>query len=185
MDQSNGLEAKISKEEIRITIMTDLQKLFLHPIEIFFARPNFAYDNNHPNNGTSYDQRPKQSFNRQDGNRSRKGSFNNSIGNWRNNGNFSRSPSTQRGDFSQNNSYRQPRTDQNNNSAFRGSDNRTDLQLVFHLTNTSSHKAIIRHHLMSFASPPLTIPLMNYQIFARWTTKVSELEHRKISKLKT
>ena len=47
------------------------------------------------------------------------------------------------------------------------SDPTTDLQLVFHLTNTTSHKAIIRHHLMSFASPPLTIPLMNYQIFAR------------------
>ena len=33
-DQSNGLEAKISKEEIRITIMTDLRKMFLHPIAI-------------------------------------------------------------------------------------------------------------------------------------------------------
>ena len=36
----------------------------------------------------------------------------------------------------------------------------TDLRLVLHLTNTSSQKARIRHHLMSFASPPLTIPLM-------------------------
>ena len=43
----------------------------------------------------------------------------------------------------------------------------TDLRLVFQLTNTSSHRAIIRHHLMSFASPPLTITLMNYQISAR------------------
>ena len=34
----------------------------------------------------------------------------------------------------------------------------TDPQLVFHLTNTSSLKAIIRHHLMSFTSPPLTKP---------------------------
>ena len=43
----------------------------------------------------------------------------------------------------------------------------TDLRLVLHLTNTSSRKAIIRHHLMSFASPPLTMLLMNNQIFAR------------------
>ena len=34
MDQNNGLEAKISKEEIRIRIMTDLQKIFLQLIEI-------------------------------------------------------------------------------------------------------------------------------------------------------
>ena len=43
----------------------------------------------------------------------------------------------------------------------------TDLRLALHLTNTSSHRAIIRHHLISLASPPLMIPLMNYQIFAR------------------
>ena len=43
----------------------------------------------------------------------------------------------------------------------------TDLQLVLHLTNTNSYKAKIRHHLMSFASPQPTIPLLNYQIFAR------------------
>ena len=42
-----------------------------------------------------------------------------------------------------------------------------DLQLVLHLTNRSSHKAKIRHNLTLFASPQLTIPLMNYQIFAR------------------
>ena len=72
----------------------------------FSPRPNFAYENNHPNNRRSYDQRPNQPFNRNDGNRSRNKSFNHSNGNWRNNGNFSRSPSTQRRDFSQNNSYR-------------------------------------------------------------------------------
>ena len=33
MDQSNGLEAKVSKEEITIEIMTDLQKIFLHLVE--------------------------------------------------------------------------------------------------------------------------------------------------------
>ena len=91
----------------------------------FSPKPNSAYGDNNPNNGRSYDQRQNQSFNRNDGNRSRNGSFNNSNGNWRNHGNFSRSPSTQRGDFSQNNSYRQPRTDQRNNSAFHRPGNRT------------------------------------------------------------
>ena len=91
----------------------------------FSPRPNSANGNNNPNNGRSYHQRQKQSFNRNDGNRSRNGSFNNSNGNWRNHENFSRSPSTQREDFSQNNFYRQPRTDQPNNSAFRRPDNRT------------------------------------------------------------
>ena len=39
MDQSNGLEAKISKEEIRITILMDLQEIFPHPIEISLQGP--------------------------------------------------------------------------------------------------------------------------------------------------
>ena len=90
----------------------------------FSPTPKFAYGNDHPDNGRSFDQRPNQSSNRNDGNRSRNGSFNNSNGNWRTNGNFSRSPSTQRRDFSQNNPHRQPRSDQPNNSAFRRSDNR-------------------------------------------------------------
>ena len=39
MDQSNGLEAKISKEEIIITLLMDLQELLLHLIEIFLQGP--------------------------------------------------------------------------------------------------------------------------------------------------
>ena len=39
MDRSNGLEAKISKEEIRITILTDLQENFLHLIETYRQGP--------------------------------------------------------------------------------------------------------------------------------------------------
>ena len=34
MDQNNGIEAKISKKEIRITIMMDLQEIFPHLIKI-------------------------------------------------------------------------------------------------------------------------------------------------------
>ena len=39
MDRSNGLEAKISKEEIRITIMMDLLEIFLHLIETSLQGP--------------------------------------------------------------------------------------------------------------------------------------------------
>ena len=39
MDWSNGLEAKTSKEEIRITKMMDLQEIFLHLIETSLQGP--------------------------------------------------------------------------------------------------------------------------------------------------
>ena len=100
--------------------------------QTFSPRTNSAYGNNLPDNGRSFDQRPNQSSNRNDGNRSQNGSFNNSNGNWRTNGNFSRSPSTQRRDFSQNNPYCQPRSDQPKNSAFRRSDNRPTTRFTPH-----------------------------------------------------
>ena len=131
----------------------------------FPPRPNFAYENNQPNDRRSYDQRPNQSFNRNDENRSRNESFNNSNGNWHNNGNFSRSPSAQRRDFSQTNSYRQPRSNQPNNSL--SADLTIDLRLVLRPINKSFRRTIIRHHLMWFASPQPMIPLTNYRIFAR------------------
>ena len=90
----------------------------------FSPKPKFAYGNNRPNNGRSFDQRANQSFNKNDENRPWNGSFNNSNENWRNNGNFSRSPSTQRRDYSQNSSNCQSRNDWPHNSAFRRSDNR-------------------------------------------------------------
>ena len=39
MDRSNGLEAKISREEIKTTILMDLQEIFLHLIEISLQGP--------------------------------------------------------------------------------------------------------------------------------------------------
>ena len=72
-----------------------------------------------------------------------------------------------------------------NLSSLPSADLTTDLRLVLHPTNKSSHEAIIRHHLMWLASPQLTILIMNYQIFAPKTAKVSELKHRQFSKLKT
>ena len=123
MDQNDGPEAKISKEETRTLLATDLRELPPPAYQNFSPRPNFAYGNSHPNNGKSYDERPNQSFHRNDGNRSRNGSFNIQNGNWRKNGNPSCSPSTQRRDFSQNISYGQSRSDQPNDSTFRRFDN--------------------------------------------------------------
>ena len=112
-------------------------------------RPNFAYGNNRPDIERSFDQRPSQSPNRNDGNRSRNGSFNNSNGNWRNNGSFSRSPSIQRRDLSQNNSCHQPRSDQSNNSAFRRSENRpptvfTPYEQKFPQNNNQTSSDVVR-----------------------------------------
>ena len=67
MDQNTGLGAKISKGGTRITLTMDSGENPPLPIR-FSPRPNFAYGNNHPNNGRSYDQSPNQSFNRSDGN---------------------------------------------------------------------------------------------------------------------
>ena len=39
MDQSNGLKAKLSREEIRITLMLDLQDILQHLIEISLQGP--------------------------------------------------------------------------------------------------------------------------------------------------
>ena len=123
MDQNHGLEAKISKRNQNYNKYGPTRN-FPTSYRNFSAKPSFVQENNYPNNRRSYDQRPSQSFNRIDGNRSRNESFNNQNGNWWNNLNFSRSPLTQSRDFPQNNSYRQARSDQPNNSAFRRSDNR-------------------------------------------------------------
>ena len=117
--------------------------------QTFSPRPNCAYGINRPDNGKSFDQRPNQSSNRNDGDRSRNGSFNNQNGNWRNNGNFSRSPSNPRRDFSQNNSYRQPRSDQPNNFAFRRPDNRpttsfTPYEQKFPQNNNRTSSNVVR-----------------------------------------
>ena len=122
MDQNNGLEVKVSKEENRTTLTMVLREISLLLIRI--SLPDFTYGNNNPNNGRSYDPGPNQPLSKNDGTRSRNGSFNNHNGNWQNNRNLTRSPSTQREDFSQNNSYRQAGSDQPHNSASRRSDNR-------------------------------------------------------------
>ena len=63
-------------------INKEFRRYFPNKYQNFSPRPNFAYGKNHPDNGRTFDQRPKQSSNRNDGNRSRNGSFNDSNGNW-------------------------------------------------------------------------------------------------------
>ena len=138
---------------------------FPHSLSEFLSGPNSAYGTNQPNNVRSYGQRSNQSFNKNDGTRSRNGYFNNQNGNWRKTGIFSHSPSFQRKDFSQNSSYCQPKSDQPNNSVFGRSDNRPTTSFMF--WSKGFHKTTTRRHPMWSASPQVTAPLTNYQTFAR------------------
>ena len=107
MYQNNGLEAKTSKEEIRITIKMDLQQVFP---QLF----KFSLHDKTSQMETTIRTIEGHMINAQishsieaEGNPSRNESFNNQNRNWGNNGNFSHSPSTQKGDYSQSSSYRQ------------------------------------------------------------------------------
>ena len=80
-------------------------------------------------------------------------------------------------DFSQNSSNRQPKR------VLRRSDNRSTTAL--HPTNQKFHKTTFRRHLMWFALPQAMIQWTIYLTSVRGTTKVSELDHRQISKLQT
>ena len=125
MDQSKGLEAKISKEEIRITILMDLQEVFQHLLETSLQGPTSHMRTitqttedlminaqiNHSIDMMEIDLEMDLLTTR--------------MRTIKNNRNFSRSPSTQRRDFSQNNSYRQPKSSQPDNSTFRRCDNRS------------------------------------------------------------
>ena len=128
-------------------------------------RPNFAYGNDRPNNGRSYDQRANQSFNRSDGNASLNESFNNPNGNGWNNGKFSRSPSTQ-WETSQK-IIHIANQEAINLTILPSAEFTIDPRRVLQLTNKSFLKKILSLHLMWFSSPQPMIPLMNYQIFAR------------------
>ena len=180
MDQNNGREAKISKEEITITIMMDLQENS-HTLSEFSSIPNFAYGNNHPNNGGSYEQRPNQSFNRSDWTRSPNGSFNNQNGIWWKNGNFSRSPSTQRRDFSQNSSYHQPGSDQPNNSTSRRSDNRPTTGLTHYQQKLPKDKNQTSSNMVRF----ITTDATGNELSDLWLLNYWGLRTQKPTKLET
>ena len=57
LDRNNGLEVKISKEETRTSLTTDLGAVPLLLTRNFLPRPNPANGNSKSNKGRSYDQR--------------------------------------------------------------------------------------------------------------------------------
>ena len=164
MDQSNGLEAKISIGKIRITIMTDLQKVFLYLIEVFLQgltshmRTIARTTEEHTINAQNSHSIEKMEIDLE---------MDLSIFRMATGATVENFLVLRR--LKEETSHKiTPIASQEviNITTQLSVDPTTDLQLVFQLTNTSSYKAIIRHHLMSFASPPLTIPLRIYQIFA-------------------
>ena len=183
MDQNNGLEAKTSKGETRITIMMDLQEVFPHLIRISLQgqtshmRTVIRTIEDHMINAQIIHSIETMEIDlKMDLLTTRMGTdkimetF--PVLHWH------QGEISHKTIHTANQEVIKPTT-------LPSADLKNDLRLFPHLTNKSSHKTIIRYHLMCFASLQLTIPLMSYQIFARYTTKVSELEHRQISKFKT
>ena len=126
---------------------------------------NLAYGNNHPNKGTSYDQRPNQSFKRSDGNRSRNGSFNNHIGTGETIG-TALVLHRLKGETHHKVVHT---TSQEGISVLilLSEDLTIDLRPGLHPTNKNFHKTTTRPLLMWFASPQPTIPKKNYQTSVR------------------
>ena len=161
MDQKNGLPAKISKEEIRISVMMDFPEILPYLIRIFHQ-----------------------------GQTSHVGKTFRGLGDHMINAKTSHSIEAMemqlstirmktgetvetflvlhrlQGDTSPK-IFHTTNQELINLTTLPSTDLTTNLRLVLHLTNKRSHKAVIRHHLMWFASPQPTIPLMNHQIFAR------------------
>ena len=165
MDQKIGLEAMISQEETRTTLTKDLREIlgFFH--RNFSPRPNFAYANNirtmedhminakisHSIETMEVDLEMHFSTIRMESGETM--------------GTFLVLHRIQ-GETS----YKIIHTANQelvNLTTLPSANLTTNQRLILHLTNKSSHKAIIRHHLMWFAPSQLTIPLMKYQISAR------------------
>ena len=165
MYQNNGPEARIPREETRTRTNGGSLKNSPTAHQNFSPRPNFAYRNNHPNNGRSYDQRPIHSLNRNGGSWFRNGSFNNQSENWRNIGIFLVFPWL-KGEASQK-GYHSACQEMMEPTNLFSADLKTDLRLVNYLRNNKSYKKITRRQLMWFASPQPTPPLVKYQTFVR------------------
>ena len=165
MDQSYGLEAKISGEEIRNTIMMDLQEIFRHLIEISLQDPTSHLRT--VNRTTEY-----HIINAQTSHSIEIMEID-----------LERSLSTIRlrtGEtmeiflvphrLKEETSHKIiPIANQEviNLTTLRSANLTIDLRLVLRPMNKSFRRTIIRHHLMWFASPQPMIPLTNCRIFAR------------------
>ena len=165
MAQSNGIESKISKEEIRITINMDLQESFPHLTRISLQGP------------TSH----MRSITRRTQDLMINAQISHSIGTMEID--LEMDFSTTRmgtGDtmeiflvvhrLKEETSHKIiPIGNQEviSLTTVLSADLTIDLRLVLHPMNRSFRKTIIGHHLMCFASPQRTIPLTNCRIFVR------------------
>ena len=165
MDQNNGLEAKISREEIRITVMMELQEIFLQLIEISLQGP------------TSY----MRTIIRTTEYHMIEAQTSHSIEVMETDLELNLS-TTRRGTgetkeiflalhrLKEETSHKITliaNQEVINLTTLRSTDLTIDLRLVLRPMNKSFRRKIIRHHLMWFASPQPLIPLTNYRIFAR------------------
>ena len=159
MDQNNGLEAKIFKKETRTTLTMNLQEIPPQRIRIYLPdrtshmRTTFRIMENHMINAQISDSIEAMEID------------------------LGMDVSTikmETGEtmeiFFKKTSHRIFRTANQeviNFTMLLSADLATDLRLVLHLTSKNFHKIITRRHSIWFASPQLTIPIINYQTFAR------------------
>ena len=160
MDQNNGPQAKLLKEEIRITILMDLQKIFLHLIEISlqgltsYLRTIIRTAENHIIDAQT--------------------TFSKEIMEIDLELNIS---TTRMGTgetmeiflvlhrLKEDTSHKKvfiANQEVSNRTTLRFTDLTINLRLVLRAMNKSFRRTIIRHHLMWFASPQLMILLKNY-----------------------
>ena len=173
LDQDNGLEAKIFRDESRSTLTLNLWEI---PQQL--NRTSLSDQTQHT--GTTIrisedhgDQRPNQSYNKNDGNRSW-----NEIDNILEKSLFLNRPN---GEIS----HRTIHTANHEviSWTFLLAEITNNLRVVWPLTNKNSHQPKTRVHPMSSASLQPTIALMKYQTFDHYTTKVSEHELWWIAKI--
>ena len=164
MGQNNGLEAKIS-EEVRTTIMMDLQEIFLHLIKTPLQGPTSHMKTNtrtiedHMINAqTSHSLDMMEIDLEMD-------LFTTRMGTGETMELFliphqPKEKTSQKKTPTANQEVSNPRT-------LHSADLTVDQRLVLRPVNKNFRKTKIRHHLMWFVSPQRMIPITNYRILAR------------------
>ena len=160
MDQNDGLEAKIFKEDNRTTLTMDSGEYLLLPLT------NFLQDQTSPMGTTirtTEDPMINAQISRSTDTMEIDPEMDLSTTRMGTGGTMEISPILHRlqGETSHK-IFHTANREMINLTTLHSADLTINSRLVLHLTN----KTIIRYYLMWFASPQLTIPLMNYQIFA-------------------
>ena len=164
MDQNNGLEAKISKEEIRITILMDLQGIFLHLIETPLQGPtSHMKTNTRTKEDHTINAQVSHSIDLTEIN------FEMNLLTTRMGTGETMEIFLVPHPFKEETSQEiTPIANQEviNLTTLRSTDLTIDQRLALRPMNKTFRRTIFRHHLMWFASPQPVIPLTNYWIFA-------------------